>query len=441
MDSEKKDIREWYQTAFADFENSLNGGASLPFHAVRKKAIARFAELGFPSTRNEDWKYTNIAPLLKHQFQPVAEAPDIAAESLAPFLFKGLDADRLVFVNGVYNEALSSVSNLPDGVILDTLENAFTTHADTVTQALGKTVSYEEETFSALNTAFARTGVFLSVPAGVVLERPLYILHVSKTEGREFLAAPRNLFLFGDNSQARLVEGHYNLDGGTSFKNSVTEISVGADALVEHVRIQDESKDAFHFATTQVEQATGSNYTSVAIDLGGSLVRNNLNVHLAEERCEAHLIGFYFGSGRQLIDNHTMIDHAVPNCESNELYKGILDDRAHGVFNGKVMVRPDAQKTNAFQQNQAILLSDDAHIDSKPQLEIFADDVKCSHGATVGELDDESLFYLRARGIGEQEAHAMLRLAFARDIFNYIKIDAVRERLEELVVERFNNKA
>ncbi len=441
MDSEKNDIREWYQTAFTQFEGMLNGGTAVPFHAVRKKAIARFAELGFPSTRNEDWKYTNIAPLLKHRFKPVAEAPALDADALKPFLFDGLEADRLVFINGIFDEKLSSTGELPKGVILETLDRAMTTHAEAVEAVLGKTVPYENETFSALNTAFARTGVFLSVPENTVLERPLYILHLSVAGEEEFLAAPRNVFIFGANSQVRLIEGHYTLDGGVSFKNSVTEVSVGADALVEHYRIQDESKAAFHFATTQVDQARGSNYTSVAIDLGGSLVRNNLNILLGEERCEAHLIGFYFGSGKQLIDNHTSIDHAVPNCESNELYKGILDDRAHGVFNGKVMVRPDAQKTNAFQQNQAILLSDDAHIDSKPQLEIFADDVKCSHGATVGELDDESLFYLRARGIGEREAHAMLRLAFARDIFNYIKIDAVRERLEQLVIERFNNKA
>ncbi len=420
---------------FQNLEAQLNGQSSTPFHEKRVRAITTFAELGFPNMRQEKWKYTSIAPLLKEKFQ-LASAHKITEKALQPFLINGLEENRVVFVNGYFDKALSKY-DMPPGVLIAGLDEAYHSHAALIDEHLGKYLQIDEQPFAALNTAFARDGILIHIPQNTVIEKPLHLLFISDVDERPFHSHPRNLIILEQGSQLSLVESHHTLSPDVYFNNFVTEIIVGPNAKLDHIKIQDESKAAYHFAATQAKVARDAVFNSTGIDLGGAILRNDINIEFTGENAEAQLLGFYYATGTQLMDNHTFIDHAVPHCNSNELFKGFLDDKSHGVFNGAVLVRPDAQKTNAFQQNQAILISKNATIDAKPELEIFADDVLCSHGATIGELQDDHLFYLRSRGIGEEMAKAMLHIAFANDIFERIKIDAVREKLEAEIIARF----
>lgn len=430
------EIKDWYVSHFQAFEHSLNGSAASPFHALRKSAISRFAELGFPGRRDEEWKYTNISPLLKHKFQIAGKPPKVSAETVKKFTFEGLRENLIVFINGRYSEEFSAHTFASKGLVVDSLANALKNHSEAINPYLAKYAGYETETFVALNTAFAADGAFIYIPDNAVVEEPLHLLYISDSMETAFFAAPRNLIIAGKNSRFKVVESHHGWGEYPYFNNAVTEVAVQENARVDHVRIQDEALNAYHITTLNANQQKNSVYSLINVDLGGSLVRNNLTVKLDGENCEAHLIGFYLGGGKQHIDNHTAIDHAKPNCFSNEFYKGILGGKASGVFNGKIFVRQDAQKTNSYQNNKALLLSDDATINSKPQLEIFADDVKCTHGATVGQLDEEALFYLRSRGIPRDQANSILQYAFASDAFNYIPVESVKERLDQIVLER-----
>lgn len=432
--TQDSDNRAWYLSNFDFFESKLNGSAALSFHEKRRAAISKFAELGFPSTRNEEWKYTNVATLASNKFKLASEAPAVTQNDIAPFLFGAMEQSLLVFVNGRFLPKLSRVLVQNKDVVIDNLASALRNGG--ATSELAQYAAFEQEAFIALNTAFAHEGAFINVPSGAVVEAPIHLLYLSQSEN-EFAAHPRNLILLGKNSQARIIESYHSLHGGAYFNNIVSEIVLEENAQLEHVRIQNESRKAYHIAAREVKQSQHSVYTSISVDLGGALVRNNFNLRLAAENCEGNLYGFYMASAAQLVDNHTLIDHLMPHCQSNEHYKGILADKAQGVFNGKVMVHKDAQKTNAYQSNQCLLLSDEANINSKPQLEIFADDVKCSHGATIGQLDEEQLFYLRARGIGLEEANAMLRYAFASEILQRIDMPAVAEKLDEMVHASF----
>ena len=436
---ETNDIKDWYLGRFSAFENHLNGSRDIPFHAVRKNALSTFSALGFPGRRDEEWKYTNIAPLLKHQFGLAGEVGNVTEETLRPYLFEGLENNRAVLLNGRYSEALSNYRTAARGVIVCSMKTALKQHAALVEPHLGRHARLEDEAFVALNTAFVNDGVFVYVPDNTVVEEPLHLLFLSDATAHSFFTSPRILLVAGKNSRMKIVETHNGLGDHAYFTNVVTEAVNGAGAKVDYVKLQDERPNAYHISHLQAHQERDSNFSFLNFDIGGRLVRNNLNLALKAENCEGHLIGFYIGGGRQHIDNHTAIDHAMPNCFSNGLYKGILGGKASGVFNGKIFVRQDAQKTNAYQNNKALLLSDDATINSKPQLEIFADDVKCSHGATVGQLDDEALFYLQARGIPKAKAQAMLQYAFASDVFNYIPLESVREKIDQLVHERFDN--
>ncbi|MDZ7305463.1 MAG: Fe-S cluster assembly protein SufD [candidate division KSB1 bacterium] len=423
------DAKAWYLAYFDFFENKLNGGAALPFHQIRREAMAHFAELGFPTMRQEEWKYTNIAPLFEHTFHLITEPVSLTPAQVAAFEIPHAAQNLLVFVNGRLVPECSRIVSRARGLVLDGLANVLQRDAALTEGHLAQYANYEQEPFIALNTAFAHDGAFVKVPRGLALAEPIHLLYLAVTEGgNSFVAHPRNLILIGEDSQVQLIESYGCLGNGVSFNNIVTEIVIDRRALVEHVRLQDESRQAFHIAAREVEVARDSRYTSISIDLGGRLVRNNFNLRLRGEHGEGNLYGFYHGAGGQLIDNHTRIDHLMPNCPSNEHYKGILTDRAHGVFNGKVMVHRAAQK-----QNQCLLLSDEAVIDTKPQLEIFADDVKCSHGASVGQLDDDAVFYLRSRGIGAEEAQSLLRFAYASEILNRIQSEPVRAHAENLV--------
>jgi Fe-S cluster assembly protein SufD len=431
----KFDVKQWYLSNFELFENRLDGSSKIPFHNIRKTAISRFSELGFPSTRHEEWKYTNVAPILAHKFNLVTEPVKLPRNMLTAFLFDGLSENLLVFVNGHFSKELSRFEPKPKGLIFDSLRNALRHRSEIIEKHLGHYAIFENETFTALNTAFTYDGALLYIPHGTIVEKPFHIINLSVSEDSGFVCHPRNLFIVEEGSQVKIIESYHHLADKTYFNNVVTEIFVDETAIVDHIKIQEESVASFHIANTQVHQGRNSVYTSVNIDLGGALVRNNLNVLLNAENCEAHLSGFYFGTGNQHVDNHTFMDHAKPHCFSNELYKGILGGRATGVFNGKIMVRPGAQKTNALQSNKTLLLSNEASINAKPQLEIFADDVKCTHGATIGQLDEEAIFYLRTRGISEEMGAAMLRYAFAADVFENIGIEPVQEKLDRKIIE------
>lgn len=431
--NENLDLKNWYLSNFDFFESKLNGRGAIPFHETRRAAISRFSALGFPTPRHEEWKYTNVAPLLRHKFKLAQEPVHLTKAALAEFAFAGLPQNLLVFVNGRFAKELSHVELRVQGLVIDSLSQVLQRSDDLTGKYLGRYADYEHEAFIALNTAFADDGAFIRVPRNTVLEEPIHLLNISDAGTMSFLAHPRNLLLIGAGSQVQIIESYHHLAGQAYFNNVVTEIVMEQNAIVDHVRIQNESRQAYHVAAREVHQEKGSVYSSISIDLGGALVRNNFNLRLQAENCEGNLFGFYMCSGQQLVDNHTLIDHAMPHCNSKEHYKGILDDKSHGVFNGKVMVRPDAQKTNAYQSNQCLLLSNEATINAKPQLEIFADDVKCSHGAAIGQLDEDAAFYLRSRGIGEEEANSMLRYAYASEILDHIKIAPVRERLDKMV--------
>jgi Fe-S cluster assembly protein SufD len=430
---EEKDV---YLARFARFEKELGKTGPGWLRRVRGAASDRFAELGFPTVRDEEWRFTNVAPLTKVPFQPPSEF-DVrgqAAQELARAAFDLGDCHRLVFVNGRYAPKLSAPRPLPDGVMIDSLAAVLQTHPEWVEPYLARYADYEERAFAALNTAFIRDGAFVSIGKGKVIAEPLHLVFVSTAPGGPTVSHPRNLILAGINSQASLVESYVGFGEEVYFTNAVTEVVAAENAVLDHHKLQREGREAFHIGVMHVHLGRSSNFTAHSIALGGALVRNDVHAVLDAEGCECTLNGLYLGGGRQLIDNHTRIDHAQPHGASHELYKGILDGQARGVFNGKIYVHPGAQKTDAKQTNKTLLLSEEAMIDTKPQLEIFADDVKCTHGATIGQLAEEAIFYLRSRGIGREEARSLLTFAFANDVINRIKIAPLRAQLEAIVL-------
>jgi Fe-S cluster assembly protein SufD len=436
LETNKFDAKQWYVSSFDLFEENLNGSKDTPFCATRKNAISRFAELGFPSQKDEEWKYTSVAPILRQKFNHTAAPVNVSEEAIGDFTFDGLEDSLLVFVNGHFSPKLSTFEAKPVGVVIGSLKTLIIEHPDLLLKHLGQYASFEKESFTALNTAFTEDGACIYVPRDTIVEQPVHLLNLSVGQDAPFISHPRKLVVVGRGSELQFIESFHSLSDDLYFNNQVTEVVVEENAKVQHIKVQEESLKAFHVANSQIQQERHSVYSSVNIDLGSALTRNNLNIRLNAENCESHLFGFYHGQGTQHIDSHTFIDHAMPHCFSNELYKGILDGKANAVFSGKILVRQDAQKTNALQSNKTLLLTDEASISAKPQLEIFADDVKCTHGATIGQLDDEALFYLRARGIGQDVASALLRYAFARDIFENIGIESVRKKLDEKILRR-----
>jgi len=434
---EKSTYIDWYQAKFEEFEAGLNGHRELDVNKIRREAIDVFRKQGFPTTRQEEWKYTNLKPLSGQQF-PLAKFPEqVSREDIAPFLFQTDSSQVLVFINGYFSRELSRVETNGKILVLDNLKNAFLTHQNLVKKYFAASADYRKNPVAALNTAFALEGAFVYVPGGVQLSEPIYLLNISHPVDASFQAHPRNLFVIDQDSAVQIVEAHYHLSDFPYFNNRVSEIHISANARLDHITIQDESQQAFCISTGVIRQGANSVYRNIRLDIGGALVRNNLNVRLEGEGGETHLLGLYLGNGRQHIDNHTMVDHQKSNCISNELYKGILADKSRGVFSGAIVVQPGAQKTNAFQSNKNLLLSSEAEVDSRPQLKIFADDVRCTHGATIGQLDEEALFYLRQRGISEEDANVMLRYAFAADILTEIKPEFIRKKVEEIVNRRF----
>jgi Fe-S cluster assembly protein SufD len=427
------ELLEEKENYLADFEDFGRHVKAQPdwLTAIREKGLARFDHLGFPTTHDEEWRFTNLAALTKIPFRHARAGAKSAEQALLSHSLMPLDHGyRLVFVNGRYMPALSSRGPLPEGLLLTRLSD-WKTAGDRAEPHLARYAGYEDHPFVALNTAFISDGALVQVAPGTVIDEPVHLLFVSTADGEPTVAYPRNLVVVGRGAQLTLVETYLGADGDVYFTNAVTEVLAAENAVVDHYKLQQESRDAFHIATLQVQQNRGSNFASHLISLGGSLVRSEVNAVLDAEGCECILNGLYQADLDQHMDNRTVIDHAKPHCNSHELYKGVLDGRAHGVFNGKIFVRQDAQKTDAKQTNQTLLLSEDATINTKPQLEIYADDVKCTHGATVGQLDDNALFYLRSRGIGIEEARGVLTFAFANDIIGRVKVRPLRVRLEE----------
>ena len=431
-------VSEWYLKGFEMLEKDLNGQSKSPLHAIRKQALRRFGELGFPTTRHEEWRFTNVTPIRNTEFKPALrkQPSALAKKDVEKHFLTGPKSPKMVFVDGHFAPELSHLPVLPSNCRIESLASALKNDAATAEKHLTRYALYEDNAFTALSTAFIQDGAFILIGDDIDYEEPIECLFVATASNVPQLAQPRNLIVAGKNSRATFVETYVGLGKGVYLTNGVTEIVVGESAVVEHDKLQRESEQAFHVGSIHVQQSRASTYTNNCISLGGAIVRNTITAVLAGEGCESTLNGLSLGAGDQLIDNHTVIDHTMPHCASHELYKAVLDGRSKGVFNGKIFVRQDAQKTDAKQTNKTLLLSDDATIDTKPQLEIFADDVKCTHGATVGQLDDEQVFYLRSRGIGESMARDILTFAFASDVVNRVHSETLKNNLYELIHQR-----
>jgi Fe-S cluster assembly protein SufD len=407
---------------------------------LRKAGIARFAEQGFPTINDEDWRFTNVAPIAKLPFQPalMGSQDGVTRETVAGFTFGEMPAHRLVFVNGHYAADLSSAPP-PNGVVISSVGAALNTHPALLEKHLGRYGQYEDNAFAALNIAFFRDGGLVYVPSGKVIEKPIHLLYISTAKESGITSQPRNLIIAEKGSQATVVETYASTADAAYFTNAVTELFVGEGAVLEHCKFQDESASAFHIAAIHAKLARNANLISHSFATGARLSRNNIRTSLAGEGVECVLNGLYLTKGEQLVDHHMVVEHAQPHCNSHEYYNGILDGRSKGVFHGRILVRQIAQKTDAKQTNKNLLLSEDATVDTKPQLEIYADDVKCTHGATIGQLNEESIFYLRARGIGADTARQMLIHAFAGEIIERIRHRGAREELDKLIWERLEH--
>ena len=427
---------EGYQADFTRLQDGLNAAGTPPsVKLLRQKAMERFSRLGFPTTRMEDWRFTNVAPIANRPYA-LGALTEVTADEIARFLIPELPGALLVFVNGRFSASLSDTDALPSGVEVQSLSDALATGLDTVEPYLVRLESEGEQPFSSLNTAFLQDGAVIRVGDGVVLRDPVHVLFVSTAPGEAVVTHPRVLLLAGDNSQVSVIESYAGLRDAGYFTNAVTQIDAGAGSVVNHCKILRESLQSYHVAGVHARLARSAVVTSNSITLGGALVRNDIGVVLDGEGAECTLNGLYLAGWKQHIDNHTTIDHASPHCASHELYKGILDGDGRAVFNGKIIVRQDAQKTDAKQSNKALLLSERAQVNTKPQLEIFADDVKCTHGATVGQLDEDALFYLRARGLGREEARRILIQAFATDVLNRIRHKPIQVELGRTLLDR-----
>jgi Fe-S cluster assembly protein SufD len=432
-------------TATQQLENYLEGFTELQKHVVgrsvpwlrrlREDAFARFCEVGFPTTHDEDWRFTNVSALAKTAFRlPRKDADQISRKALDPYRIPGVDC-QLVFVNGRFASELSLLNNLPRGVKVSSLAAEILSNPKQVEAHLGCYLDTKRDAFAALNTAFLEDGAYVYISRGTVLEEPISVLFVSATNGVPLMTHPRNLIVAEEDSQATVLEEYVSLDSGAAFSNTVTELVAGDQAVISQYMIEREHTEAFNVSTLRMQQGRASTVASHSVLLGGSLVRNNVHPVLAGEGGDCLINGLFIGNGRQHMDNYMLVEHAKPHCGSRQFYNGILDGHSHGVFHGRIIVHKDAQKTDAKQTNRNLLLSDDAQIDTKPQLEIYADDVKCTHGATIGQMAEDALFYLRARGIDEVSARKLLLFAFASECLDRMKPGPVRTHVDALINE------
>jgi len=425
-----------YLEKFQRFEKEEGKHPSWLF-PIRKAAISRFAELGFPTVRDEDWRFTNVAPVAKLPFKPVFDHArgSVSQNVPAQFHFADLKCNRLVFVNGHFAQDLSTLLPQKAGVKLGSLAGALAQDSPAIQKHFAR-FGMEENAFAALNTAFFLDGAYLHVPAGIAVTEPVHLLFINTSTEAGATSHPRNLIIAERDSHLTVVESYVGLNNIPYFTNAVSEFVIGENAVVEHCKFQDESWSAFHLAALQIGLSRNCNFISHSIASGARLSRNSIKTVLNGEGIECVLNGLYLTKDDQLADHHIVVEHAKPRCNSHEYFNGILDDRSKGVFHGRILVQQEAQKTDAKQTNKNLLLSDNATVDTKPQLEIYADDVKCTHGATVGQLNDESIFYLRARGIDLQRARQMLIHAFASEIIDRVKCEPVRQELDRIIWDR-----
>src|SRR6185312_5070157 len=395
--------------------------------------FGRFCDMGFPTLKDEAWRFTNVAPIARESFNlPTSAATELTIEDLRPFLLSEA-ACRLVFVNGRFAPALSDCSALPSGVEAGSLASEIDRNPEALEGTLGKHLDLQHNPFCSLNTALLEDGAVVRIARGTVLAAPIHLLFVSTESETPLMVHPRNLILAERDTQADIVEEHVSLGDGQFFSNPATELVVAENAVIAHHMIECENRKTFHISTLQMQQARNTNVSSHSVLIGGALVRNNVHPVLAGEGGECLINGLFMGEDSQHLDNYMLVDHASPHCASHQFYNGILSGRSHGVFHGRIIVRKDAQKTDAKQTNRNLLLSDNAQIDTKPQLEIYADDVKCTHGATIGQLDDKALYYLRSRGLDEATARDLLLFAFAGECTGRIRSTPVRKHVERLV--------
>lgn len=410
--------------------------------AIREEGRRLFEKMGLPNLRQEEWKYTDVSAVSQQVFSPPTPlAHSLPGNILQDVLFpKSLSPLRLVFVNGFYSPSLSQVVKLPEGVETGSLAGALNRNHPLPQKHLAAYAEANENSFVALNNAFIEDGAFVYIPAGVRIEYPLHLVYISLEKGMPGAHYPRNLIIAEKGSAVTVIEDYIGNDKAAYLNNPVTEIVVDDGARVDHYKLQRESEEAFHIASIQVSQGMESHFASHSVTFGGQLTRNNIHSYLTGPDASCTFNGLFMIDGTRHVDNHTLIHHSAPACRSWELYHGILDDSARGVFNGKIYVRPEAQKTDSQQTNRSLMLSNDSRMDAKPQLEIFADDVKCSHGATVGRIDSDALYYLRSRGVSEPDARKMLTLAFGRQVTNRFELEPLRKTVERLLASRLEER-
>lgn len=440
----KIEVSELYLKYFEILEEHNNGSIPDFVKSIRKDSIQKLIDIGFPTQKVEDWKYTNILPIVEKNYKlsNLSESwKDKSVISRAKELIEqdkivaDLSSNQIVFIDGHFVNELTRIQNI-DGIKILNLKNAFVENSELVFKYFNK-YNQIENGFNALNNVFFNDGVFILVKDNLIEDEPIVVIYI-QSDKEEQLINPRNLILIGKNSKIRIIETYLSLDGANSFTNSISEIFVAENSFLEHYKFQNETLSSFHIGKIQSHLERNSNFTSHNVSFGSAIGRNDINIILDGEGAEAHMYGLYFAKDKQHIDNHTLVDHAKPHCLSNEFYKGILAENSRGVFNGKIIVRKGAQKTNAYQSNKNLLLSGNAKIDTKPQLEIFADDVRCTHGATVGQVDDDSLFYLRARGIDQKTARSLLVNAFANDVLSNMAFEPLRDKISDFVTKQMN---
>jgi Fe-S cluster assembly protein SufD len=400
--------------------------------SAREDAFARFCQTGFPTTKDEDWRFTNVSAISQSSFQLGGDNKRVSSADLEQFRIPGA-ACTLVFINGRFAPQLSDSGSLPAGVRVASLAEEIAKNPAALQNHLARYINNERDSFAALNTALIEDGAYVYLPRRTALTAPIHLLFVSAAGDAPAMAHPHNLIVAEDETEAGIIEDYVSIGSGTFFSNVVTELVAGENAALSHYLVEREDLQALNVSTLRLQQARSSNVSSHSVLLGGALVRNNVHPVLKGEGGECLINGLFIGNGRQHMDNYMLVEHASPHCSSRQFYNGILDGHAHGVFHGRIIVHKDAQKTDAKQTNRNLLLSDDAQIDTKPQLEIYADDVKCTHGATIGQIEENALFYLRSRGIDETSARHLLLLAFAHESLDRMKDSSVRQYLESVI--------
>lgn len=434
-----------YQAAFRARQVSGAGAAPSWLERLRERSMDQFAASGFPGVADEEWKYTNVSAISKADFAPaVIAAADLTADQLSSFTYTEARETRLVFVNGLLRRDFSSLQNLPAGFVVLGLDEALSNEqfSEVVREYLGRVVEPEGDGFTALNTAFVAHGAFVFIPKNAVVESPLHLLFLTQgtgaDDGSKVASFPRVLVIAEENSSATVIESYAGLNEEAHFTNAVVELVLNEGARLVHYRVQNENENTYHVTTTGAHLGRQSSFDSTNITLGARLSRHNIAVVMDHEGAECWLDGLYLVGDQQHTDTHSVIDHKQPHCTSHQLYKGILDGKSRAVFNGKVFVRHGALGTDANQTNKNLLLSNDAQVDTKPQLEIDADDVKCAHGAAIGQLAEDELFYLASRGIHSDLARNLLTYGFAEEVIAKIKIDSIKAQLDAAVLNRLN---